>query len=341
MSIKKLNPGSFNSWVSACIQEHRVFGVQARGDHFSFAPLEQAENLRLDYDVTILPPKKYFQPPKETLLKFTTEGSFESVLEAEPFVLFGIHPYDLVAISQMDKIFSEKYCDIHYLNRRQKATLVVSDVWNASPNVFAGFMGTATVNEGFDILVTQLEDIYLVDSRTDKGELLMKSIADAPEADGFSLRMRHYLWDHNKLLLQKHELKVAPSVIPTLLEKSYEHPVWERNAALCFSCGSCNLVCPTCYCFDVQDEVEWSLKEGRRFRQWDGCLLFNFAAVAGGSNFRRNRTDRYRHRYYRKGKYLKDKIGQIACVGCGRCISACPARIANPVELYNSLLEEK
>ena len=91
----------------------------------------------------------------------------------------------------------------------------------------------------------------------------------------------------------------------------------------------------------MQDEVDWNLKTGQRVRAWDGCLLENFATVAGDHNFRKHREDRFRHRIYRKGKYVPGKIGgQIACVGCGRCVSACTSHIANPVDVYNRILEE-
>ena len=71
-------------------------------------------------------------------------------------------------------------------------------------------------------------------------------------------------------------------------------------------------------------------------------MLADFATVAGNLNFRKDRSARFRHRYYRKGKYVPAKIGgQIACVGCGRCITACVANIANPVEVFNRLAEEK
>jgi ferredoxin len=62
--------------------------------------------------------------------------------------------------------------------------------------------------------------------------------------------------------------------------------------------------------------------------------------VAGGHNFRRQREQRYRHRFYRKGKYLPERCGFVGCVGCGRCVGACVPKIASPVELYNSLLED-
>jgi len=115
------------------------------------------------------------------------------------------------------------------------------------------------------------------------------------------------------------------------------HPVWAEKAKTCFSCGSCNIVCPTCYCFDVQDDVDWSLDCGTRCRTWDGCLLKDFAVVAGNHNFRKNTADRYRHRFYRKGKYIPDKIGEVSCVGCGRCGMVCIPKIADPLTVYNTL----
>lgn len=340
MTIKKLDKAGLDRWVAACVASRRVFGVQARNERFVFAPLMAAEDLRLDHDVTILPPKKYFLPPRETLLKFDREGGFESVFDDEPFALFGVHPYDMVAISQTDRLFSENQADAHYMSRRENATIVVCDVQKASKDVFAGCMGTATVDDGFDILITKVDGDYLVDIRTEKGESLAEAIKDAEDADEVSLKLRKLVWADSTKLLQKHKLHIRPDALSKLLDRSMEHPVWEENSERCFSCGSCNLVCPTCYCFDVNDEVEWDLQKGSRKRVWDGCLLSEFAAVAGGHNFRRKRADRYRHRYYRKGKYVAEKIGEVACVGCGRCITACAAKIANPVEVYNKLVDE-
>ncbi len=184
--------------------------------------------------------------------------------------------------------------------------------------------------------------MYIVEAKTERGDNLMDGLSDAPEAAESWLEQRRLFWEYNKQRLRKHELRVEPSKWPKLLDEAYNHPVWEEMAKSCFSCGSCNLVCPTCYCFDVRDEVNWNLSTGERIRVWDGCMLADFAIVAGNLNFRKSRADRYRHRYYRKGKYVPPKIGgSIACVGCGRCITACVAKIANPVEIFNRLAEEK
>jgi len=341
MSVSTVTKEQFKSFVTALIgSDQRVVGVQAKDDKFVFGDLNNADDLRLDYDVTILPPKKYVLPQKETLLNFQVGGDSQSVQEADKMVLLGVHPYDMVAINQMDKLFSQGEYDTHYMNRRRNVTIIACDVVTPSENVFAASMNTATCDKGFDILLTDIGDSYVVEAATDKGEDLLKMMDGVRKAAAADLDKRKAVQEKNRTVLDKHKLECKPSFLPKLLEKAYEHSVWEEKARLCYSCGSCNQVCPTCYCFDVQDEVEWDLKSGCRYRAWDGCLLQNFATVAGDHNFRKKREDRFRHRLYRKGKYVPGKIdGEIACVGCGRCITACTAKIANPVEIYNTLME--
>ncbi len=339
MSIKYISDASMQEWVTSLISNTTVYGVQAKADRFAYEALADAAALRLDFDVTILPPKKYFQPLVEKIMEFHEDGHYESVIDNTPFVLFGVHPYDAVAIAQMDAVFRKDNADIHYLTRRQQATIVACDIQNTSPTMFAACMGTSTVQEGFDILLTRIGAGYIADVRTEKGEVLLQYLGDAPDADPLLLARREQFWDDAHHFMNKYLLKCAPTDLPKLLETQYDNKVWEANSALCYSCGSCNMVCPTCYCFEVIDKVDWSLKEGERIRRWDACMLRDFAQVAGGHNFRRSREERYRHRFYRKGQYLWKRMGQIACVGCGRCTSACTAKIANPVELYNTLLE--
>ncbi len=341
MSVNTVSKNQFKQFVAALIEsDQQVVGVQAKGDRFVFDDLKDADALRLDYDVTILSPRKYVLPPKETLLQFEVGGDAKSVQDSKPMVLLGVHPYDMAAINQMDELFSQGEYDTHYMCRRSQITVIACDVVTPSENVFAASMNTTTVKHGYDILVTDIGDDYVVEAATDKGKALMRLMGEARPAAEADIEKRSAAWKKNEHALNKHVLESKPSYLPKLLEKNYDHPVWEEKARLCYSCGSCNQVCPTCYCFDVQDEVNWDLKTGCRYRAWDGCLLEDFATVAGNHNFRKDRTARFRHRLYRKGKYVPGKInGQIACVGCGRCITACTAKIANPVDVYNQLME--
>jgi ferredoxin len=342
MSIKKAAKSSVTQWVDALIAKQCVYGPVAKwkDTRFSFEQLADAAELRLDYDVSILAPKKFLQPQSEVLLTFNDKNEYAPVKGPDPFVILGVHPYDLAAINQMDVVHTKDNVDGHYVARREAATIVALDVQNPSPNVFAACMGTAVAKDGFDILLTLVGDSYVVDARTAKGEALLADLPHAEEADAVSLARREQVWEDAQRFLKKHVLECDHTDLPEVLEKSYSSEVWAKNADKCHSCGSCTLVCPTCYCFDVQDDVDWSLANGERVRKWDGCLLTNFATVAGDHNFRKQRAERYRHRFYRKGKYLYDRMGSIACVGCGRCVTACTTDIANPVDVYNTLVED-
>jgi formate hydrogenlyase subunit 6/NADH:ubiquinone oxidoreductase subunit I len=341
MSVKKITKRDLSDFVEALIRRERVFGVQAKGDRFDYALLESVRDLRLDYDVTLQPPKKFFQPPVEVLMTYEVGGGYQSQYDDEPFVLLGVHPYDMIAINQMDELFSQDNYDTHYMTRRHHATIIACDVVTPSENVFASSMGTAVVKEGYDVLLTDIGDGYVAEAATEKGERLMATAKEAVKADAAALKSREAVWARNKKGLNRHELKCDPAYLPKLLAKAYNHPVWEERAKTCFSCGSCNQVCPTCYCFNVQDDVNWDLKTGKRERAWDGCLLDGFTKVAGEHEFRKRRADRFRHRLYRKAKYVPEKIGgQIACVGCGRCVAACLPDIANPVGVYNVLIDD-
>lgn len=339
MKTRKISKQSFKELIAQLIPEILVIGVQAKGDKFVYEELESADDLRLDYDVTLLPPKKYFLPPVETLLRFDGE-KYEPELETRDFLLVGVHPYDMIAVNQIDKLYSQDNYDEHYMRRRSHATIIACDVKTPSENIFASSMGTATVDEGFDILLTDIGDSYVAQPGTEQGEKLLAR-TNAAKASEQDLAQRRRIQEKNNKELNKHQLKCNPDYLPTLLEKAYDHPIWDELAEKCFACGSCNQVCPTCYCFNVQDEVDWDLKKGARKRAWDGCLLDGFTKVAGGHEFRKSKADRIRHRIYRKGKYVPSRIGgEIACVGCGRCVGACLTDIANPVKIYNRLIDD-
>ncbi|MBN2353190.1 MAG: 4Fe-4S dicluster domain-containing protein [Spirochaetales bacterium] len=336
--LKVLDTAELGTWVEAIIKAHDVIGIQARADKFDFGPLAKVQDLRLDYDVSLNAPKRFFLLPDEKLFTFKKDEA-KSAQAAEPFVLFGVHPYDLIALRQLDKLFEMDNPDVHYLSRRAKAIVVAVDVQKPSAHVFAGCLGFEHVEDSYDILLTKIGNEYLADAATAAGEKLIALGKGFTKADDTHLAARKKIWDENKQALRRHELKPNKAQITAQLEKSYDHKIWKEKARLCFSCGSCNLVCPTCYCFDVADRLNWDLASGERVRTWDGCMLEDFATVAGPHNFRNQREARYRHRYYRKGKYVPDKIGEFSCVGCGRCIGACVTHIANPVEVYNAIME--
>ena len=338
--IEKQNMGLFvNSLISA--EGAEVIGPKRKDGKYAFDKLTAASELCLNYDTTLLPPKMYLLPPKETLIRFELgkETKVEPVLENKPITLFGVHPYDIKAIELLDAAFFATNPDINYLSRREKATIIGVDCLNPNPNAFCASLGTATTDTSFDLMLTDIGTNYVVAIGTSKGEELLKKYAVTREASQAELAQRD--GERQKALAKyKVTLNVPPEELPKLLDKSWDSSVFKEKSEKCLSCGSCVMVCPTCFCFDVQDDVALNLKQGERYRQWDGCMLVDFALVAGGANFRRDKESRFRHRMYRKGKYLWERLGKLGCVGCGRCASACLAEIASPAETFNMLMEQ-
>jgi ferredoxin len=102
--------------------------------------------------------------------------------------------------------------------------------------------------------------------------------------------------------------------------------MWDKVYESCLNCGTCTFVCPTCHCFDIQDEVKGT--EGRRVRNWDYCMSWLFTVHGTGHNPRPSKKERVRQRFMHKFKYIPMKRdGEIGCVGCGRCVQLCPVNI--------------
>jgi sulfite reductase subunit B len=326
--------------VNGLLTETDVFGVKAKQGKFVFDKIAKFEDLSLDYDVTVMPPTKYLFPAKETLLKINTVTGpqFEPVMDTKPRALVGVHPDDINAISLLDEVFMTINPDPNYIARRQNTLIIGIDCLHPSPKAFAPSMGTRLADSGFDLLLTDIGDNYLVTVGTEKGGELLKQFAGPKPVTGEEIARQKTVRDEALARYQK-ALNVPKERLLRLLQENYDSPYWESRSKTCLSCGSCVMVCPTCFCFDVQDEMALSLREGERYRSWDGCVLVDFAKVATGENFRHDKASRFRHRIFRKGKYILEKYGQPGCVGCGRCGTACLADIASPVDAFNAIAE--
>ena len=343
--MRVISKENFTDFINTMIKDNslNVIGVKAKGNKYVFGSLESASELRMDYDVTLLPPKKYFFPQRETLVTYNIGTGFLAKDESEKrmTIIVGVHPYDIVALLHMDEIFSETKSDPYYFEKRKSSVIIGVNIQKMSKWCFAPYMGSATVEFGYDLMLTDLGNRYAINIGSPKGEQLLEKYGK--NVDNARARDIQLVGQKKQeiMAMTQQKLECPTELIPEMLNKIYgESTFWEKHSEKCLACGSCVLVCPTCYCFDVKDNPDLSLQTGERVRTWDGCLLEDFAKVASGENFRPTRPTRYRHRYFKKGKYLFDRFGFISCVGCGRCSSNCLPNIANPVNLFNDMYHE-
>ena len=338
MPTKVIDKKDMASFVESILSDSALVGPVAKDGKFVFDHIDDVSRLRLDYNITLLPPKKYFLPQEEPILHFQRDGEVSSqlVVDAGPLVIMGVHPCDINANWLLDLAFSADNEDSHYLEKRQKAIIIGLDCNQpCDEHSFCKSMGSIVVEDGYDLFLTDIDGAYLVEVGSDAGlELLAKhqGARDAAEED---------LWRFGAVQEAKrprfsYKLDVPVADLPNLLAMSYESPLWEELGEKCLGCGACTVVCPTCYCFHITDRLHLNLSDGQRVRVWDSCQLPQFAVVAGGEDFRESRADRQRHRFYRKGKYLTEMFGKAGCVGCGRCVRSCLVDI-DPVDVFNTL----
>jgi ferredoxin len=178
--------------------------------------------------------------------------------------------------------------------------------------------------EGLDVLLFDLGEVFLARAITDEGAQLLKDTGVNKAADADSQRKAAQLKENAEKKIQSH---VA---IDKLRQKDvnalFDAPFWDDVAFACINCGTCTFLCPTCWCFDIQDEV--IKHQGDRIRNWDSCMFPLFTLHASGHNPRSEKVQRVRQRFMHKLKYYVDKYHNgVACVGCGRCVSFCPVNI--------------
>ncbi len=338
MSLTIIPKIELSNFINRLLPRYHVAGPVASDGGFAFALINDPDELQLEYRTTILPPKKYLLPPREILFHFEleTNGWVQASYQAHPTVLIGMHTCDLHAFQLLERVFTSGFPDSNYIDRSSQ-TLIISIECLApcDAHAFCKSMGTLTADEGYDLHLTDLGEVYAVDIGSKPGEALLKEYARTRTAapDDIS-RLNAVL--NEKWPRFSYRLDFDVSDLPSLLSVSAKSPIWAQLGERCLGCASCTNVCPTCYCFDVRDEVEMDLQRGQRVRVWDSCQLDEFATVAGGHNFRKSQAMRQRHRFMRKGKYIYDAYGYMGCVGCGRCARACLVEI-NPVSVFNEL----
>lgn len=320
-------------------KQGRVVGPRRKDAGFVFDDIRDPDDLVLDYTTTVLPPARQLFPHDETLIEFRRGevAATKPAVQAEPLILLGVHPCDVQGINIMDEIFSDTPQDANYLARRAKTRIIALECSRpCGPYNLCFDKGTYRTEWGYDLLLVDLGDRFFIFTRTGAGEAMIENLAclkTATPADREALgRVREM-----QTASFKPRLAGPANRLPGALKDAYDDLLWDAIGRRCLSCETCTMVCPTCYCFDVRDDVHFNLVDGKRCRLWDSCQSVKFAEVAGGENFRPKAAQRQRHRLFKKEVYQFEKYGRSACVGCGRCSAQCVASI-HLTDMYNQVL---
>lgn len=342
MQFVILKKERFDDFISSLSEIKKLVAPVPKGyNNFAFEEVKKAEEIALKYIPTILPAKKFFMPQRETLIEFrkNKRDVFEPIVEFEPITIFGLHTCDLAGIQCLNMVFSERPKDYNYLLRKQNMVLIGLEC-NEYCDEYASchLVNASFPTGGYDLLFTDLGEYFVVHINTKIGDEIICKTSAFDKAGISHLNELKNLREQKRKIFTN-EVPIDPRYLPEIFDRSFRAKVWKDLEERCLACGNCTNVCPTCYCFDIRDEIDLSMKTGKRYRVWDSCQLEPFAKVAGGINFRKERSARQRHRYYRKFRYPIDKFSRFFCTGCGRCTRTCMANI-NLKETLNALIKE-
>jgi formate hydrogenlyase subunit 6/NADH:ubiquinone oxidoreductase subunit I len=224
--------------------------------------------------------------------------------------------------------------DTAYVSRRENTFIIAVTCSDPAGTCFCVSMGTGPVpDKGFDLSLTELMNHdghrFLVAPGSDRGEKILDELTTRAEGDevlNAARTDRNQAREVGTAAAQRMGRSLDTNGIRDLLYANAEHPQWDDVASRCLACTNCTLVCPTCFCTSVEDVSDLSGRQTERWRVWDSCFTTDFSYLHGGS-VRTSVPSRYRQWATHKLASWVDQFGTSGCVGCGRCITWCPAAI--------------
>jgi ferredoxin len=345
MKIVQIDKDKWEAGLEKLAEKYRLFGPVKEDDFHNFKALDRGELPDFNCLNTRLSPKSIVYPQSEIMFDYSLDESQkdhhilkEINTDDSPRAVIGIRPCDAKAFLLVRLNFdTPEYQDPYWLKAYETTTLIGLACESPCTSCFCTTAGCGPYHEeGLDLLLMDAGDQYWAQVITDKGDAFLKAAGWTQALDAKTAAKEI------EAKKQAAEAKICAFVNTDQLKEIettelYNAPFWEEVSFSCINCGTCTYVCPTCWCFDIQDENRGNC--GVRMRNWDSCMYPLFTLHGSGHNPRNTKLHRVRQRFMHKLKYYLDKYDAgIQCVGCGRCVRLCPVNIdiRRVCELMNS-----
>src|SRR6266545_3796354 len=215
--------------------------------------------------------KRFLFPPRTRLWRAEQGPDGVEAPEQRPepsplYAFLGVRACELAAIAVQDRVFlGGRYRDPVYEACRAGAFVVAVNCGAPGGTCFCVSMGTGPgVTAGFDLALTEL----LGDGRHE-------FVTEAGSGRGAEV------------------LATLPSRPATAADVAAAARVTRLVADRCLACGNCTMVCPTCFCWTVEDTTDLDGAGAERWRRWDSCFALDFSLL-GGHSVRASTRARYR-----------------------------------------------
>ncbi len=331
MKMVRLDKQKFNDFIRELSVEYSVYAPGKVSGKTGFIPVESGDEIDFTSTVTDMSAKSIFFPHSEVLFEYDEDGIRAAQTSHRPIAVWGMRSCDARSLVMLDRVFGsavqmpedEKFQD-PYWKEKYNTSLIFGCACNEPLSTcFCNWFGGGPYNnDGMDVSVVDAGDVYLMEPVSEKGTDIIGKLScykDAAEEDKALAA---------KLASDADSMMIAPPDTDGLGERLtalFDEAVWEEISAKCVNCGACTFSCPTCHCFDMQDEGKGS--RGKRVRIWDSCMFPIFTMEASGHNPRALSSARVRQRVMHKYSYYPENYGETLCTGCGRCVMVCPVNL--------------
>jgi sulfhydrogenase subunit beta (sulfur reductase) len=317
--IKRINTENLKNLINGFLKAGKNVVAPVKNNNLiTFKSIKDFSEIKLDYIQSTLSPKGVFFPNTDEILKFENSKNnvkvIETVIPESEVILFGIKPCDAFGLNYLSDFFLKENTDKYYKLRRDKTTIIGLSCKESDDFCFCTSVGLSPYEtKGSDLFLTQTESDYYVEFISEYGMKIFD--------------------EHNSLFIDsetidKSKFTSSPKIqfnldeVLTKANQFYTDSKWPENSFSCYSCGACAFSCPTCSCYDLQDEK--TPYDGRRLKNWDTCGIGLFTIHSSGHNPRTVQSQRWKHRIMHKFNYSVKNMDTVSCIGCGRCIRVCP-----------------
>ena len=259
--------------------------------------------------------KKFLLPPCQTMMKFKNNKTIGVKNPDTKTILLGIHFYDLKALTLLSQVFEK---DPYFQKKLRNMMLIGQSPIPAKDEDYQKFEE--------DILEHLKFDIFL-ETKSNNNQKSFRIFTGSEDGQRLLDNFGYKDYEHIEYAgpVPEEGLNITQKSLIEKIFKSKGSKIWKELNKKCIDCGKCSIVCPTCFCFKISDEI----KKDKivRKREWDSCFYEEFSEVSGEHKFLDSTEDRIYNWYDHKFVRIPKEYSMPGCVNCGRCTEVCPAGI--------------